>query len=449
MIEKTIRIDFFKPYKEKIEIAQGTKESVIFHLQLTGNSLPIDLTACGVVFYAKKPDGNIVFNDCVISSATAGKADYTVTEQTAILSGDLECWIVIIKTGETLHSQKFIVTVKPVPDYTAAVESTSEFTALETALAYVAGLIPLYDLVSNKNYIINGNFKMLQRGVSQASNGYGSDDRWNNGHVGSTKTHSVQAFTPGQKDVEGNPVHFSRTVVSSVSGAGNFVIKAQLIEDVSIFSDEPLTLSFWAKADSDKYIAVELAQNFGAGGSAVVVGIGAQKVALTTSWQKYEITINVPSISGKTIGTDSHLQISFWFDAGSNFDFRAASLGQQSGTFDIANVKAEKGSHATPAIYNDVDEQMKCYRYYWQGAFIDTSALQYGSAGAAMYASHFKHYVPMRKTPTPSIITAPNYNNCSNAQLASDVNTTLLFVNVTATGVYNAATGVYALDAEI
>lgn len=140
MIKKTIRIDFFKPYKEKIEITQGTKDSVIFHFQLTGGGLPIDLTACDVIFYALKPDGTFVFNNCVTTSATAGKADYTVTEQTAILNGDLECWVLIMKTGKTLHSQQFAVTVKPVPDYTAAVESTSEFTDLEVALTTIAAL---------------------------------------------------------------------------------------------------------------------------------------------------------------------------------------------------------------------------------------------------------------------------------------------------------------------
>jgi hypothetical protein len=138
MIEKTIRIDFFKTYETPIEITQGTKDSVIFHFVLTGGSLPIDLTSCTATFYAKKPDGNIVFNSCSVTSAATGKADYTVTEQTAILDGDLDCWIVIIKTGETLHSQQFVVTVKPVPDYTAAVESSSEFTTLEDLAGQIA-----------------------------------------------------------------------------------------------------------------------------------------------------------------------------------------------------------------------------------------------------------------------------------------------------------------------
>ena len=141
MIEKTIRIDFFKPYKEKIEITQYTKDSVIFHFVLTGGGLPIDLTGCDVIFYAKKPDGEILFNDCVTTNATAGKADYTVTGQTAAAAGDLECWIVLVKAGpKVLPSPQIKVTVNPAKDNAGAIESTSEFTNLEALAATIAAL---------------------------------------------------------------------------------------------------------------------------------------------------------------------------------------------------------------------------------------------------------------------------------------------------------------------
>ena len=49
--------------------------------------------------------------------------------------------------------------------------------------------------IKNKNYIINGGFDVWLRGTSQTTAGYGSADRWVNGHVGSTKTVTRQTHT--------------------------------------------------------------------------------------------------------------------------------------------------------------------------------------------------------------------------------------------------------------
>lgn len=225
--------------------------------------------------------------------------------------------------------------------------------------------------VAFRNKIINGNFDIWQRATTQTSNGYGSSDRWYNEHGGSSKTTSRQLFTVGQTDVPNNPQYFTRTVVTSVAGATNNVIMSQLIESVRTFAGKTVTLSFWAKADANKNIAVEYAQNFGTGGSpsARVTGIGIATCALTTSWQKFTLTTTIPSISGKTLGTDENhnLQMAFWFDAGSSFNSRTNSLGQQSGTFDIAQVQLEEGSIATPFEQRPIGTELAlCQRYYYR-----------------------------------------------------------------------------------
>lgn len=223
--------------------------------------------------------------------------------------------------------------------------------------------------LQGRNKIINGNFDRWARQTSQTTSGYGSDDRWQNAHNGSTKTHSQQAFTVGQTDVPNNPTYYSRTVVTSSAGAGNYCYKRQLVEGVRTFSGETVTLTFYAKADASKNIAVEFLQDFGTGGgaSAQETAIGVTTCALTTSWTKFTITKAITSISTKTIGTSGtdYLAVFFWFDAGSTYNSRTSSLGQQSGTFDIAQVQLEKGSVATAfetlpmAMVNDL-----CDRYY-------------------------------------------------------------------------------------
>jgi hypothetical protein len=255
-----------------------------------------------------------------------------------------------------------------------------------------------------RNKLINGGFDIWQRGTSQTTSGYGSDDRWGNENTGSTKTASRQTFTLGQTDVPGSPKFWSRTVVTTSAGASNFCNKIQRVESVLTLAGQTATLSFWAKADASKNIAVEFVQWFGLGGSpsSIVSGIGVTTCALTTSWQKFVVTVNVPSITGKTLGTDlgDFLAAVFWFDAGSTFNSRTNSLGQQSGTFDISNVQLEAGSVATPFEQRPVGtELVLCQRYlaYFAGNNDTFPGMVLTSATQALVLCKFPQ--PMRRAP--------------------------------------------------
>jgi hypothetical protein len=224
-------------------------------------------------------------------------------------------------------------------------------------------------LAGFRNAIINGNFDVWQRGTSFTAADVYTTDRWFINRNSSTATLTRQSFTLGQTDVPGEPTYFCRTAVTSVTGAANIVVIEQRIEDVRTFAGQTVTVSFWAKADGSKPIAIELSQNFGTGGSPStrITGISVTKVTLSTNWQKVTVTATLPSISGKTLGTDdnSHLALYIWFDAGSNFNARTDSLGQQSGTFDIAQVQLEPGTVATPFERRSFGQELAlCQRYY-------------------------------------------------------------------------------------
>jgi hypothetical protein len=222
-------------------------------------------------------------------------------------------------------------------------------------------------LAGFRNRIINGNFDFWQRGTSFTGNEYGAD-RWFHGRVGTTHTATRQAFTLGQTAVPGEPTYFCRTVVSSVAGAGNYALLTQPIENVRTFAGQQVTLSFWAKADAIKNIAINMVQIFGTGGSpSANVGIPGTKVSIGTTFQKVTVTATLPSISGKTLGTDnnSRLGVYIWFDAGSTWNSDTDSLGQQSGTFDIAQVQIEPGPVATPFEQRTIGTELAlCQRYF-------------------------------------------------------------------------------------
>lgn len=142
---------------------------------------------------------------------------------------------------------------------------------------------------------------------------------------------------------------FRRTVVTTGGTAGSYSSLSYAVADARSFAGQTVTVSFWAKATAaSKFVSVEFQQAFGSGGSpsAPVTGIGVTKLALTTSWARYSVTVTLPSVSGKTFGTneDSILYVAVWLDAGSNFNSRTNSLGNQSVTFDDWGWQLEEAS---------------------------------------------------------------------------------------------------------
>jgi hypothetical protein len=175
-------------------------------------------------------------------------------------------------------------------------------------------------------------------------------------------------FAIGQTEVEGEPLAFHRISVVSVAGAGNFAYMWQKMEGAQTLSGKTVVLSFYAKADTNRNMSASLEQNFGTGGSpSSTVAIAPQVFALTASWQKFELIFDIPSVFGKTLGSnpDNNLQLEFWFDVGSNLAARGGSIGQQSGTFDIAQIQLEEGTIATPfeQRFSVIEEQL-CFRFY-------------------------------------------------------------------------------------
>jgi hypothetical protein len=199
------------------------------------------------------------------------------------------------------------------------------------------------------NYIINGAFDVNQRAfTSVVSGGFVAVyhfDRWRLTGSGSLATVTPQVFTPGTAPLAGLELANFLRLNSSTD---ELAVIGQPVEDVRTLAGQTATISFYAKAASGTpKIAIELDQQFGAGGSARVTTYAGQ-VTLSTSWQRLTATVSVPSISGKTIGTSSSLTLNLFASASSAFDARTGSLGLQNNTFDIAGVQLEAGSVATP-----------------------------------------------------------------------------------------------------
>ena len=133
---------------------------------------------------------------------------------------------------------------------------------------------------------------------------------------------------------------------------------------------------------------------FGSGGSTTVNGAVLGTTSMTTSWARYTATITLPSISGKTIGTSSYLQIYF----------APVSALANGYTLDIWGVQLEAGSTATPfttATGTKQGELAACQRYYWRQTGTSYSNVGAGYANSTTIA-RIPVYVPstLRTNPT-------------------------------------------------
>lgn len=212
------------------------------------------------------------------------------------------------------------------------------------------------------NYIINGAFDFWQRGTSfSAANAY-TADRWTKNYATAftTETISQQSFTSGELEVAGfgGDSFYLRQAITTVGSSTRSSI-IQNIEDVRTLAGQTVTLSFYAKADSSRNLAgLFLIQDFGSGGSAdVATGLSGTTIELTTSWQRFSKTVTLPSVSGKTIGSSSFLQV--------RIDMPRAD----GSTLDIWGVQLEAGSVATPFKRHAPSlalEEEACRRYYYE-----------------------------------------------------------------------------------
>jgi len=195
--------------------------------------------------------------------------------------------------------------------------------------------------VPSHNAIINGDFGVSQRGTSFANPGNNDYtlDRWNVGVAGGSPTDvtvSRQAFTPADVEAVGYGAgeYYCEIDFTDVGTMTVFQLR-QYIENVQTFAGQTVTLSFWAKGSSAIDLTVFLQQNFGSGGSSTVTeSLGTQ--TLTTGWTRYSFTVDLDSLSGKTVGSGSYVSV--------RFDF----VETNGNVYDIWGVQLEAAPAATP-----------------------------------------------------------------------------------------------------
>ncbi len=132
MTSKSITLNVWKENSEVVSTVQGEVNSRFLEVTLLDNNGAIDLTGKSVKFQAKKPDGQVIFNDMSITDASNGIVELELTSQISAVPGILKnCEILIIdESGYTLIVKGIDIYVAPSLGE-SVIESVSEFTGYQ------------------------------------------------------------------------------------------------------------------------------------------------------------------------------------------------------------------------------------------------------------------------------------------------------------------------------
>jgi hypothetical protein len=241
-----------------------------------------------------------------------------------------------------------------------------------------------------RNVLMNGDMVLGQRGTSFTQPGAGTYtlDRWMVTYDGSGATHTANRTTnplPQQMIDAGFQWGMNRTI--SALGTGNtYQYIHQRVEGVRTLAGKTATFSLWVYGSVPFTGVLILQQYFGTGGSpSPTLTLANVNVPVTTTAQKFSVTYQIPSISGKTLGTNGDDWLGVFFGLPAQTIITAVVTGMQ----------LEPGSVATPFEFRSPSvEQPLCQRYFYNvSAYVNATTIG---------AETLTFPTAMRATPTVS-----------------------------------------------
>lgn len=134
-------------------------------------------------------------------------------------------------------------------------------------------------------------------------------------NTAATDSLSIVPFILGQTDVPGQPKYYLEYLCTNV-GAGGETFKDFYVPLCNVvgFNDAEISIAMWLNSPSNSAVQVIFRQFFGTGGApSPTVDTAAGSINASTAWAQDTLTVTVPSIAGKNLGTngDDRLYIIF------------------------------------------------------------------------------------------------------------------------------------------
>ena len=255
----------------------------------------------------------------------------------------------------------------------------------------VNGLTPTVSNMAGRNRIINGDMRISQRGTSFTAQGY-TLDRWYQLLSGGTATVTQETFPLGS-EVAG----FSNYLKQVTSVGNDYCGLIYKVEDVKSLAQGTATISFYAKGTNPSAGSFQLVIYRMHDGSTVYDTLLDTTITVTTSWQSFTHSFNVPTLAGMSTPTANSLIYIGIRQSDGDTSTAAWEL-------NLTGVQLEAGSVATPFEHRQYGQELALCQRYYQKITNEASATTYiaqaqvESTSSALAIRNF--IVPMRDAPS-------------------------------------------------
>ncbi len=296
-----------------------------------------------------------------------------------------------------------------------------------------------------KNFIINGEMRIAQRGTSSANSGFSCVDLWSSSYsAGEYAVTTAQTNDVPTGNGFINSIRFTITTPETSFTGTEYASMSTFLEarnlqrlEYGTSSAKTSTLSFWVKSSVTGTYGVSIFQN-----DASRNFVPTYTISSANTWEKKTITI--PGDTSGTINDNSGAGFSMYWLLGAGADYTAGSgnnstwgaystgnfakghttdWGENNGaTFLLTGVQLEIGDTASDFEFLHKDEILRqCQRYLFE--LVTANGDRAGTGG--YYSSSGVQFpirfpVEMRASPTIEVATGTNYytvNGAANDQL--------------------------------
>lgn len=367
-----------------------------------------------------KVQGTLDLTEVVDSSTTGSDQDVSLptTSYLKFTNGSLASIRSIVSAARV---QTLIITNDTAASFTIKNEDTGATaanriitgTGADMSLALGASLVLIYDTNDSrwrvvggsgsgassvrgfKNYLINTNFTYWERAlsgtygsVSTPASGTINCDRWltlYDGTIGSF-TQSRETFVVGQTDVPDEPVYFFKWDHTSAGSGSTFRRLVQRIDfnGVQTLAGKTVTVAMWMRDPGAQTYSVDFRQFFGTGGSpSADVVVSSQSASVTSTWTRFVFTFTIPSVSGKTIGTNVDT---------SYLEFRINMPINALFNLELAQVTLNEGGTQDWALHGgDQNSELAACRAYFEKTWPVFETLNANTGGGYSIQSYFNN----------------------------------------------------------